>query len=149
MSNAAPTRHTRADIVSLARVWLGTPYHHQSSACGVGTDCLGLVRGIYRQLYGHEPEPLPGYSRDWAEASGEESLLMAASRHLVRLGPQAAQPGDVLVFRYRGTSIAKHAGIMATPASMIHAMEGAPVAEVALSAWWRRRLAGAFAFPGT
>ncbi len=27
---------------------------------------------------------------------------------------------------------------------MIHAMEGAPVCEVALSPWWRRRIAGAF-----
>jgi hypothetical protein len=32
---------------------------------------------------------------------------------------------------------------------MIHAMEGGPAAEVPLSPWWRRRIAGAFAFPGT
>jgi hypothetical protein len=30
---------------------------------------------------------------------------------------------------------------------MIHAMEGAPASEVALSSWWRRRIAGAFRFP--
>jgi HK97 family phage prohead protease len=39
------------------------------------------------------------------------------------------------------------AAILATPATMIHAMEGAPVCEVSLSPWWRRRLAGAFRFP--
>jgi hypothetical protein len=31
---------------------------------------------------------------------------------------------------------------------MIHALEGAPVSEVALSPWWRRHTAAAFAFPG-
>ncbi|MDZ4789664.1 MAG: NlpC/P60 family protein [Hyphomicrobiales bacterium] len=30
---------------------------------------------------------------------------------------------------------------------MIHACEGAPVCEVSLGPWWRRRIAGAFRFP--
>jgi hypothetical protein len=30
---------------------------------------------------------------------------------------------------------------------MIHAMEGTAASEVALSAWWRRRIAGVFRFP--
>jgi len=59
-----------------------------------------------------------------------------------------AEPGSVLVFRWRGATIAKHAAILATPTTMIHAIEGSPVSEVSLSPWWRRRLAGAFAFPG-
>lgn len=33
-----------ADIVAAARGWIGTPYLHQASLKGVGTDCLGLVR---------------------------------------------------------------------------------------------------------
>src|SRR5205085_7142634 len=132
-----------------ARTWLGTPYHHQASARGVGTDCIGLIRGIYRELYGREAEAVPAYSRDWAEASGEETLLAAARRHLIEIAPDAAAPGDVLAFRYRGRTVAKHAAIMATPTTMIHAIEGAPVSEVTLSPWWHRHLAGAFRFPGT
>jgi NlpC/P60 family putative phage cell wall peptidase len=134
-------------IVAIARTWLGTPYHHQASARGVGTDCIGLIRGIYRELYGREAEAAPSYSRDWAEASGEETLLSAARRHLAEIAPDAAAPGDVLVFRYRGRTVAKHAAIMASPTTMIHAIEGAPVSEVTLSPWWRRHLAGAFRFP--
>jgi NlpC/P60 family putative phage cell wall peptidase len=134
-------------IVAITRGWLGTPYHHQASARGIGTDCIGLIRGVYRELHGREAEAAPNYSRDWAEASGEETLLAAARRHLVEIAPGAAAPGDVLVFRYRGRAIAKHAAIMATPTTMIHALEGAPVSEVTLSPWWRRHLAGAFAFP--
>jgi NlpC/P60 family putative phage cell wall peptidase len=134
-------------IVTIARRWIGTPYHHQASLCGVGTDCIGLVRGIYRELYGGEAEAVPSYSRDWSETTGEESLLAAARRHLVEIGPDAAAPGDVLIFRYRGRAIAKHAAILATPVTMIHAIEGARVCEVPYSTWWRRHLAAVFRFP--
>jgi hypothetical protein len=44
--------------------------------------------------------------------------------------------------------VAKHSGLIAGPLTMIHAFEGGPAAEVALSSWWRRRIAGAFSFPG-
>lgn len=160
----SPTPIARAEIVRLARQWIGTPYHHQASACAVGVDCIGLVRGVWRALYGREPEMLPGYSRDWAEATGRETLLEAARRHFIEIEPSAARAGDVLVFRYRPRSLAKHAGIVASPAeshrlapaaaqrlvplSLIHAVEGAPVTEVALNGWWRRRIAAAFSFPG-
>jgi NlpC/P60 family putative phage cell wall peptidase len=137
----------------IARGWIGTPYHHQASTRGAGADCLGLVRGVWRELYGREAETPPPYSRDWAEARGRETMLEAASRHLRAIQPAVAGAGDVLVFRLRAGTVAKHAGILTGgltgEATMIHAMEGGPAAEVALSPWWRRRIAGAFAFPGT
>jgi NlpC/P60 family putative phage cell wall peptidase len=162
---------SRTHIITIARSWLGTPYHHQAGLRGVGTDCIGLVRGIWRELYGAEAEALPAYTRDWAEAHGRETLLEAARRHLVEVRPPEAQPGDVLIFRWRRGTLAKHCAILSTAgpplpacgeraavrgsnnarpigcATMIHALEGAPVSEVALSPWWRRHLAAAFAFP--
>ena len=137
----------RPQIIAAARLWLGTPYHHQASLRGVGTDCLGLIRGLYRDVYGEEPEATPAYSRDWAEASGTEPLLAAARRHLIEIDPQAAQPADVWVFRWRRSSAAKHVAILSAPGRMIHAIEGAPVSEVSLNAWWRRHVAAAFQFP--
>ena len=137
----------RDHIVRLARAWIGTPYHHQASARGIGTDCVGLIRGLYRDLYGIEPEGPFAYSRDWAEGSGRETLLEAARRHLIEIPKSDARPGNVLVFRYRARSLAKHAAVMAHPTSMIHALEGAAVCEVAISRWWRRHLAAAFSFP--
>ena len=138
----------RTDIVCIARDWIGTPYHHQASAKGVGTDCLGLVRGVWRELYGAEPQLPVAYTRDWAEASGHETMLEAAERHLVRALDASPQAGAVVIFRLRSDMAAKHAAIVASPATMIHAMEGGPVAEVSLSPWWRRRIAGLFLFPG-
>jgi hypothetical protein len=45
-----------------ARTWIGTPYRHQASVKGVGADCLGLVRGIWREVIGPEPAVVPPYS---------------------------------------------------------------------------------------
>jgi NlpC/P60 family putative phage cell wall peptidase len=135
-------------IVAAARSWIGTPYHHQASLKGIGADCLGLVRGVWCDVYGGDAETPPGYSRDWGEASGTETLIEAASRHLIRRKGANPQPGDVLIFRMRAGSVAKHAAILATPATMIHAVEGRLADEIAFGAWWRRRLAAVFSFPG-
>ena len=140
---------TREAIVVAARSWLGTPYHHQASLKGVGSDCLGLIRGIWRELFGPEPETMPAYTRDWGNATGSETLLAAAARHLVMLDDMgAAGLGDVLVFRMRDEGVAKHAGILTGPSRLVHAQEGLGVIEIELGRWWRRRAAAAFGFPG-
>lgn len=136
-----------ARVVAAARGWIGTPYRHQGSLKGVGCDCLGLVRGVWRETVGPEPEAPPPYAPDWAEAGGRERLLLAAARHLAPAPPAAAAPGDVLVFRWREGLPAKHCAILASRATMIHAHDGVAVAEVAFTPWWRRHLAGAFRFP--
>lgn len=37
-------------IVSQARTWKGTPFHHQARLKGKGCDCLGLVIGVVDKL---------------------------------------------------------------------------------------------------
>jgi NlpC/P60 family putative phage cell wall peptidase len=115
---------------------------------GVGCDCLGLVRGIWRAVIGNEPERTPPYAPDWAEATGNESLAAAATRHLIAIPLTEIAAGDVLLFRWRANLPAKHAAIATTSDLMVHAHDGAAVAEVAIAPWWRRRLAYAFKFPG-
>jgi NlpC/P60 family putative phage cell wall peptidase len=139
--------HRTHPIVTLARTWIGTPYHHQAAVRQVGCDCLGLVRGVYRQYTGLDPETPPAYSRDWAEATGIETMIAAASRHLAPVALADAAPGHVLIFRLRDGMVAKHASILATATTMIHAIDGVPVTEVTFSPWWRRHLAAVFAFP--
>jgi len=139
-------------VVEAARGWLGTPYHHQAAVKGAGCDCLGLIRGVYAEVMGREPETPPAYSRDWAEMRGEETLLEAARRHLsLRATSERPQPGDVLIFRMKKGALAKHSGIVSAvadgaPTRMIHAQEGAGVVEINLSRWWRRRIVGVFSF---
>lgn len=140
---------SRADVVAVARAWIGTPYLHQASLRGVGCDCLGLVRGVWRDVYGEEPEQPPPYTRDWAEAQGRETLAEAAGRHMIPVALGAIRPGDVLLFAMKGHSPAKHCAILTAPDRMVHSIEAHPVAEVSL---WRggdrsRRLRFAFSFP--
>lgn len=135
-------------VVEAARSWIGTPYHHQMAVKGAGCDCLGLVRGVYAEIYGRpSDEPVP-YSRDWAEATGTETLIAAAERHLeARSSKAGICPGDVLIFRMKRGAMAKHAAILATPDTMIHAFENNAVCEVPLTLHWRARVAAVFRFP--
>ena len=137
-------------VIAEARRWLGTPYCHQASCRGAGTDCLGLMRGIWRALLGAEPEVAAPYAPDWADGAGDERLLAAAKRHLVPVS--VPEPGDVLLFRMLARGPVKHVGIFSAgpfeAGRMIHAYSGHAVCETALTRPWRRRLAAAFRFPG-
>ncbi|ABE39227.1 Putative phage cell wall peptidase, NlpC/P60 [Rhodopseudomonas palustris BisB5] len=139
---------TRDALVAEARGWIGTRYRHQASLKGVGCDCLGLVRGVWRSCIGDEPEAPPPYAPDWAEARGQEALADAALRHLRPIAREAFGAGDVLLFRWTESCVAKHVAIASSATTMIHAHDGAAVCEIAIAPWWRRRLAYAFSFPG-
>ena len=76
LASADPAR-----VIAIARSWLGTPYHDQASLRGVGCDCLGLARGVWREIVGPELFPIPAYSRDWGE-TGPRAL----GQHLARAG---------------------------------------------------------------
>ncbi len=134
----------RTRIISETRSWVGTPYLHQASLKNVGCDCLGLVRGVWRSVYGQEPEATPAYSPDWAESGKVEALAFAARRHMDEIDPAEFQPADLLVFRWRPHVPAKHLAIVVSPTTMIHAQQGAVVCEVPISKWWHRHIAYAF-----
>lgn len=134
-----------------ARAWLGTPYRRQASVKGVATDCLGLVRGVWRELAGEEPQAVPPYRADWAEIGAEETLLEAARRWLVEIPVERAGVGDVLLFRMSAGAPVKHCAILSAvdgpEPKMIHAYWGRAVVESWMGVWWKRRLAAAFAWP--
>ena len=138
------------EALAEARSWLGTPYHHQASCKGVGADCLGLLRGVWRSLFETEPEDMPAYTPDWSETTGFEVLAEGAARHLIAKDRDQAAPGDVLLFRMKGASVAKHLGIQSeigpTP-KFIHAYSRHGVVENHLSAAWARRVVARFEFP--
>jgi hypothetical protein len=102
---------------------------------------------------------MPPYTRDWGSATGAETLLAAACRHLVKLEDVSRRAsGDVLVFRMRDQGVAKHAGIVVAlsahqrsatasllergglierdGARLVHAQEGLGVVEIELGHWW-------------
>jgi NlpC/P60 family putative phage cell wall peptidase len=141
------TQACPAAVVAAARRWIGTPYRHQASLRGAGADCLGVVRGVWRELVGPEPEPLPPYARGWAEDGAGELMLDAARRWLVAAPDGGTTAGDVLLFRVAGGAVARHCGIATGPDAMVHAYDGHAVAETPIPEAWRRRLVARFRFP--
>jgi NlpC/P60 family putative phage cell wall peptidase len=140
-----------AVVVAAARAWIGTPHVHGASLRGAGADCIGLVRGVWRDIHGGEPETPPVYGEDWSRASARELLWAAARRHLVARAVGEGEAGDVVLLRLRRDGPAGHAGILAADwagcASLIHAYSRHGVVESPLGEAWRRRLVAAFAFP--
>ncbi|MEM6618553.1 MAG: NlpC/P60 family protein [Pseudomonadota bacterium] len=136
-------------IVAAARGWIGTPYRHQSSVRGQGADCLGLIRGIWREVKGQEPEAMPIYTSDWSEISQHERMWEGALRHMRLVEKPAA--GDMLLFRMRRGAVAKHVAILAGESAagqtIIHAYTGAGVVETPLTPPWARRVVANFRFP--
>jgi len=136
--------------VNAARDWIGTPYHHQMSVKGVGCDCLGLIRGVWRATVGAEPETVPAYTSDWSECSKVERLQDAALRHFDQTDVDLNRAGDVLLFRMKKGLVAKHLGILSGTAQhpkMIHAISGRATAEVTLTPQWQSRIVAQFSFP--
>ncbi len=134
-------------VVREAREWLGTPYRHQAATRRAGCDCLGLLRGVWKAVYGDAPAKVPPYSPDWDEVAQRDVLMHAARFHLEERDVDVPAPGDVLLFRMRKDAVAKHLGLCSGPTRFIHAYSGHGVIENSLSTPWRRRVVGIFAFP--
>jgi hypothetical protein len=79
------------------------------------------------------------------DLDGNEGTVRNAAQALARL--VESEPGDVLLFRWRAHLPAKHTAILVSSDRVVHAHDGAAVAEVYLTPWWQRRLAYAFQFP--
>jgi len=137
----------RQRILSETQSWLDTPYQHQASQKGAGCDCLGLIRGVYRALYGAEPISPPPYTPDWAEQNGEETLLHAAQDWLEEITIASTKPGDVVMFRMLPDAPCKHVAILSAPDIITHAYWGRAVVESHMVPYWRKRWVHSFAFP--
>ncbi|WP_374513774.1 NlpC/P60 family protein [Niveibacterium sp.] len=113
---------TREAIVSEARSWLGTPYHHAARIKGVGVDCAMLVAEVLERA-GLVPHIDPqGYPADWMQHRNEERFLAEVQTYALReldLSTEQPAPGDVVLYRF-GRCFAHGAIVVAWPL-VIHA----------------------------
>ena len=132
----------REEIVAEARRWLGTPFHHQGRQRGVGVDCAGVLFGVAWalgisdfDLRAYPPRPEP------------DMMSAHLARHLQPIPKASARPGDVL--RFMIDRRPQHLGILTAPDQVLHAYQHAGrCVEHRLDDKWRRRICGAYRFPG-
>ncbi|MBO6918234.1 MAG: C40 family peptidase [Rhizobiaceae bacterium] len=135
-------------VVTSAQEWIGTPYRHQGHRKQVGCDCLGLIRGIWLEIYGVESDEPEPYAKDWAETATQERMLLAAQRYFGPIIPITdMHPGCLIHFRWRQGAAIKHAGILSSPHQFIHAYGRVGVTQSTLVPSWRRRIEAVFQFP--
>lgn len=133
-------------VVACARTWLGTPYHHQARAKGVGVDCAGLVIGVARELDCVAPGfDIEGYARQpdgW-------SFLAWSDQHMRRIARAQMAPGSCVVVRFGRHP--QHIGIVGDylhgGLSIIHAMVGRGVVETRLLLDNNMQFVAAYALP--
>lgn len=106
-----------------AITWVGTPYHPQASLKGIGCDCVGLIKGIWNEIY-QAPVPsayqtlnLPnnGLTPYQTIENIFETLFILKS--ITTVGA-----GDIMLFRMTSKGHA-HTGIYTPSGGIIHALE--------------------------
>lgn len=133
----------RADIIAAARECLGTPWHHQGRAVGIGIDCIGTIVHPARRL-GIAHTDCTNYRR----RPDGVTLVEHLEKNLVRIDPAAAGPGDVLCMWWARADLPYHVGIV-TPVGILHSYALAKkVLEHEMTESWRNRVHSAWAYPG-
>lgn len=88
---------TREQIVKEARTWAGTPWQHQQSLKGYGTDCVGFIAGVARET-GAVPDV--EFQSDYRRNENGEEMVRLFRKYLDIIDWHDALPGDVFVVRY-------------------------------------------------
>ncbi len=142
-------KHTQDQIVTQARTWLGTPFHHQARLKGKGCDCLGLIIGVVDELglVDSRGQPLAGYDEVTYSKEPDGAYLLLKLTALLDEAPLAqAQPGDLALFTVRDNP--QHLAFLTdyeNTLGMIHCYAQARrVVEHRLDDDWKQRLVKVF-----
>lgn len=128
---------TREDVVQEARTWIGTPFQHQGRVKGVGSDCVGIIIGVMRDL-GISDFDTKNYSR----YPNVQMMGRLLREQLEEIKIDEAGPGDVLWIKVKGSP--QHLA-MKTDKGILHAHMGiGKCVEVDLDRATQRLIIGAF-----
>lgn len=108
----------RDDAVSVARSWLGTPYHHRARIKGVGTDCGMILIAVFSECGVIEDFDPGEYAQEWMMHRSEEKYLEAVERYATKV-ERDPLPGDIVLFKF-GRCIS-HGAIVSEWPCIIHA----------------------------
>ncbi len=125
----------RAQVVAIARCWIGTKYLSNACVRGSGVDCAMLPRAVYQEagFIPSEFDPRP-YPPQWHLHRGEERYLAIANqfaREVAGARERAPLPGDFVLFKIG--RVFAHGAIVSAWPKVIHARAPGPVQEEDLS----------------
>lgn len=158
---------TRAQIVTCAREYVGTPFRHQGRQRGKAVDCVGLLVCVAHDLNLLDVHGVPVLRTDYRNYSAQPVdgfVHEECGRRLIHKPFDAAGglgrilPGDVLTIRL--PVIPCHTAIVTSlqgGLGIVHAYSsiGRVVEHVLNMQWlegnvkWLKGVAGVFEFPGT
>ena len=82
-------------LLTEARSWLDTPYHHQGRLKGVGVDCIGLIIGVAHALNLSEFD-----THDYARIPNANMLESLLAEHMHSIAIRDQMPGDIGLFTF-------------------------------------------------
>lgn len=110
-------------IAAEAETWVGTPFHWQGRAKGIGCDCKGLVAGVARECGRPEADSVEALAGDYTALVDERRLRAGLEALFDRV--KAWQPGDIMLLRIGGK--AQHLAIVGTSGKhIVHCYSGGP-----------------------
>lgn len=120
----------RARVVSEVLSWIGTPYHSNADLKGVGVDCGMILVRVFANCGFIDPsyDPRP-YPMQWPLHQSTEKYLEIVRMFAKELPEdQLGGPGDIVVFKLKGSRTYHHGGIVApTWPWIVHAVPPGPV----------------------
>ena len=143
---------TANDLLTAARRYLETPFHHRARILGRGMDCVGLVLSVGEDLGLSDRNGKPFRREDYpyyAKQPADRFVHEECTRRLLRK-PFVLAPGDVVTIRL--PQFPCHVGILSdmNGLGIIHAYAGGRgiVTEHCLDTAWKQRIVGVFTIPG-
>lgn len=144
-------------IISEARSWIGTRFHHQGRVKkqgenGGGCDCIGLVVGVLDALQvTFQGRPIASCDvTGYAAVPKDATLYHSLASVFTEIPVTDMAPGHIVLFRF--TRYPQHVGFIATAEkstsptfTLIHSLQQAgSVVEHHWNAFWQKRLVAVF-----
>lgn len=119
-------------IVEEARLWLGTPWHHNARLRGVGVDCVQFAMAVLEAC----GAPKKSYDNYYRQPKGN-SLLDAIDELSYSSRTEEIKAGCILIFEIAG--VPHHVAIATSETTMIHADQRVgKVVEHSIGGWVRK-----------
>ena len=145
----------RTAVISEARTWMHTPFHHQSRKKGSrgGVDCLGLVWGVGENTKVMDPisdtDAAP-FWRYYGRRPNPPKMRECLSKFLVELPKDIIPlPGDI-AWMHWGNQMPIHMALIGETAgrdTLIHSVWNMGVMEHTLAPEYRRRVRSYWRYP--